>query len=493
MKLSRVDVGQIFVNSDTRGLAGKSARSAVHTTLTQVAELVLSTSSTLVLARLLTPDDFGLIAMVTVFISFATMFKDAGLSMATIQKERINESEISSLFWINVGVAFSISIILISVIPLIVSFYDRPEVAKILLILACSFSISGFAVQHEATLKRLMRFDLIGIIKVSSQFLSIVIAIILALNGFKYFALVFQIFALHVFNTILVYIAIPWVPSLTFKYRETRDMIKFGADITGFSFINYFARNGDNILIGKFLGSEALGYYSKAYQLFLAPVSKIRSPITNVAVPVLSRIKNEPDRFKKYCSFVVEILALASFPITIICFLEAEFIINMILGPGWEESIFVFKVLSIFGPLQVILGIRGSILISMGYTRKFFYLGLVYSILTIIAFIIGLKYGINGVAIAYVILQYLLFVPSLFYSFNNTPFTVTAFFNALLPQFTITIFLVGVHYLVNQYITWNNFTSVLTIVFTGLIFLIINYLRRDFRNRALTIIKQKKN
>ncbi|MEX0780304.1 MAG: lipopolysaccharide biosynthesis protein [Balneolales bacterium] len=491
MNFKRVNsINEVFGKTNSIGLANKTAKSGYHSTVTQIVKFFLSTLSTVILARLLTPDDFGLIAMVAVFINLASMFKDAGLSMATVQKKAITQEEISALFWINVIISFSLALVMAAVSPLVISFYGRSEVGIIIIIMAISFFISGISIQHNALLQRLLRFDLIGIIQVVSQSAGLIAAVIFAVLGFDYMALVLNTLFVSTIMTLLTLFFIQWMPSMSLKFSKIKDMLIFGGDITAFNVINYFSRNADNILIGKFLGSGELGVYSKAYQIFMMPVKQVRIPINSVTIPVLSRLQDEPKRFRKYCSLIVELLAIISLPLTLVCFLEAEFIINLMLGDGWEKAIPVFKILALYGSLQVVLGIRGSVMVSMGLTRRYFWMGVIYAFANVISFIIGIQYGIIGVAAAYVAVQYILFVPSLFYSFYKTSFNVTAFFKSILPQLAITGVIVLLHEISRHYYEWNIFLSIFSILCIGLIFIIINYLRVDFRNQVFSIIKQ---
>lgn len=487
---SRVEVDQIFKKNTSDKLASKSAKSGYYSALTQISMFILSSVSTLVLARLLTPDDFGLIAMVAVFINFASMFKDAGLSMATVQKDDITQNEISGLFWVNVIISFVLALVMVAISPLVVSFYERNEVGLILIILSVSFFISGLSVQHKAILQRLLRFDLIGIVQVASQAIGLIVAVIMALMGFEYMALVLNTLIINIVMTLLIIYFVKWTPSRTFNFKKIKDMLLFGGNITGFNLVNYFSRNGDNIIIGKILGSDELGVYSKAYQIFMMPVRQIRIPINAVTIPVLSRLQNEPERFSKYCGLFAEILALVSMPLTLICYLEADFIIEVMLGDGWEKATPVFSVLALAGFLQIVLGMRGSVMVSLGLTRRYFWMGVIYAMASLISFIVGVQYGIYGVAAAFVIVQYILFVPSLYYSFYKTPFTVSAFFKAVLPQILVGGTLFVIHLILKSNFDWNTFLSLASIAVICLTFLGVNYLRKDFRNQMLSIIKQ---
>jgi O-antigen/teichoic acid export membrane protein len=488
--MKKVIVSSLFDNHNDNRLSKRAIKNGYYSSITQVVKFLLSTTSTIVLARLLTPDDYGLIAMVAVFINLADMFKDAGLSMATVQKDKINQDEISGLFWVNVIISLFLTVLMAISAPLIVAFYGRSELSVIVLLLSISFFISGITIQHNALLQRLLRYDLIGVIQILSQIFGLIAAIFLAISGFQYMAIVINALIVSSVMSLLTLFYIPWIPSCSLSLKKIKGMLVFGGDITGFNVINYFSRNGDNILIGKYLGPGELGIYSKAYQIFMMPVNQIRIPINSVTIPVLSRLQDDPEKYNKYCSLIVEILAIISMPLTLICYLESDFIVTLMLGDGWGAAIPVFKILALYGVLQVVLGIRGSVMVSMGLTRRYFWMGTFYAVVNVIAFIIGIQYGIIGVATAYVIVQYILFIPSLYYSLFNTPFKVSSFFKSVYPQVVIALILILFHLLLKSNYDWNPILSISTISVIVLTYITINYLRLDFRNQALLIIKQ---
>lgn len=485
----RLNAGEIFDDAASSSLSKRSAKGGYHSALTQIGSFVVSTTATIVLARILTPEDFGLMAMVLVFLNFAAMFKDAGLSLATVQQDRVSEIEISSLFWVNVFISFLVAVILLILSPIISDFYSRSEINTIMPFLAISFLVSGISVQHKALIQRLLRFDLIGIVHVGSQVIGLASAIIYAILYQSYMALVINTLVMNVVSTILFFYILDWRPRLAFNYSKTKKMLSFGGNVTGFNLVNYFSRNGDNILIGRFLGSEELGLYSKAYQLFMMPVRQIRNPLNAVMIPVLSRINEDGSRYNLYCSVFTEILAVLSFPLTLVCYLEADFIINLLLGKGWENSVPVFKVLALGGFLQIISGVRGGIMLSQGKSKRYFLMGLFYACITTISFIFGINYGITGVAVAFVIVQYIFFLPSLYYSFHGTPFTVRLFFIAIKRQFYIGISLCIIHSILTYYYEWNSLCSILTIILIPLGYFGFNYISTGFRKRFLSIVK----
>jgi PST family polysaccharide transporter len=214
-------------------------------------------------------------------------------------------------------------------------------------------------------------------------------------------------------------------------------MLKFGGHLASFNFVNYFSRNADNILVGKFIGADALGLYAKAYQLFMLPISQIRGPLNQVAMPVLSSLQNQPERYERYYQRLIDIMATLSIPMTLYCMIEADFLIGVLLGRQWVGAIPVFRILAVAALITPVAGTRGLVLISHGFSDRYFYWGLVNAILGVVSFVIGLPYGIEGVATAYTLALYAVLIPSLFYCFQKTPVTVSMFLRTLVSPLVV--------------------------------------------------------
>jgi PST family polysaccharide transporter len=407
------------------------------TTVTaQGVQLVLYIAGTTVLARLLTPNDYGLIGMVTVVVNFAAMFKDAGLSMATVQRERISREQISTLFWLNVLISAFLGLCGLAGSPLVAWFYGKPELTAVTAVLSLSFIVSGLTIQHQALLQRHMQFGTLASIQIASQIVTLIVTIVLACLGWRYWALVGGTIAQALAGTLLTLYFCPWIPSRMQRGTDVRGMLAFGGHLTGFNFANYFSRNADNVLIGKFIGADALGLYARAYQLFMMPITQIRIPLNQVAMPVLSALQNQPERYVKYYQRLVSIMATLTTPLTLYCMIEAAFLIRVLLGQQWLGVVPVFRILSIVALIQPVAGTRGLVLISYGFSDRYFYWGLFGSILCVASFVAGLPFGIRGVAVGYAIYTYVTFIPSLFYCFHKTAVTVSLFmrsFAASLP------------------------------------------------------------
>jgi len=410
------------------------------------------------------------------------MFKDAGLSMATVQKDKITHEQISTLFWINVLISVVLGLCVLIGSPLVAMFYGRPELTAVTAALSISFILSGLSIQHAALLRRHMRFGSLAIVQIASQIITLPVIILLALYGWHYWALVGGTLTTALSTVALTFFFCPWLPGRMQKGTGVRDMLKFGGHLTGFNFINYFSRNADNILIGRFIGADALGLYDKAYKLFMMPISQIRVPLNQVAMPVLSSLKNQPERYVKYYQRLVDILASLTIPLTIYCSLEADFLIRLLLGPQWVGAVSVFRILAIAGLVQAIASTRGLVLISHGFSQRYFYLGFFHAVLCIVSFVVGIPYGIEGIALSYTIANYIFLIPSLFYCYSETPVTVFLFFRTLVLPLVIGGVAGGVVLLL-KYIWPSELITVhgLYIVLFGFLYVGLSFCRQSVR------------
>ena len=281
----RLNPSDIF-NNDFQGqeLRHSVVKGSLALVFSQGISFGLSMVSTLILARLLTPADFGIIGMVTVVINFIALFKDAGLSTATIQNSDIDSKQISTLFWINAGISMSLALIILLASPLIAIFYKKPELTGVTAILSVEFMVQGSIIQHRALLQRHLKFTALAIIDIIAQLGMITVAIVMAALGFRYWALVGGTLASTLILIILTFYSCPWTPGKMQKGTGVRNMLKFGGRLTVSNFVHYLSRNMDNMLIGKVIGAEPLGLYSKAFSLLMTPLNQIRSSSYNFVI-----------------------------------------------------------------------------------------------------------------------------------------------------------------------------------------------------------------
>ena len=372
-------------------------------------------------------------------------------------------------------------------------FYKKPELIGVTAALAFTFIIGGFLIQHNALIKRHMRFDLMAIKTIISAIAGLVVSILAAISGLKYWALILGSFTITLLDVLLTFLFCPWLPEKLQKITGVRDMLKFGAHLTASSFVNYFSRNTDNMLIGRFIGATELGLYNKAYQIFMLPISNIRNPISQVAVPALSSLQKKPNQYKSYFYKISDILAAISFPIAIYLFFEADFIIKLVLGDQWTEAIPVFKLLSLAGLIQAVASLRGLVMITTGQSRRFLNWSIFYAIIAVSSFVIGLPYGIEGVAGAYALAEYIVFIPSLYYCYRNSPINPLIFVKNLISPLFISILaaasLEGVKYFFNgeSLVYHLIYLAMFGVIYSGL-----TWLRKDFRETLLIFVREFK-
>ena len=382
-------------------IKGRSVRGGAVTVTTQALRFALRMGSTVVLARLLTPGDFGLVAMVTALTGFAMMFRDLGLSTATIQQEQVTHRQISNLFWINVAVSLLVAGILLAAAPAVAWFYADPRLTPIARALALAFVFGGLGVQHQALLRRQMRFAALGIVAITGMACGVAAAIAAAALGAGYWSLVIMAIVTEAATTLANLIACPWRPGLPSRRASTRPMLRFGSHITGFNVVNYFARNLDNILIGRFVGAAPLGLYAKAYGLMLLPIQQINAPLSAVAIPAMSRLNSSPDRYRQYYAKAVRLMACVIMPFSALVAVMSEGIILLVLGRQWAAAAPLLSVFALSMFIDPVANPVGWLLTSQGRTVEYFRLGLLGALLTAVSIDIGLNWGIIGVAAAY--------------------------------------------------------------------------------------------
>lgn len=419
-------------------LEGRSVRGGVVTLAAQGAKFVLQMSSTMVLARLLAPGDFGLVAMVTAVTGFVAMFKDCGLSAATVQRAKITCAQISTLFWINCALGLVLMLVVLALSPVIAWFYHEPRLLWITVALSITFAVTGVAVQHQALLRRQMRFKALAMIEVVSMAFGVLIGIAMAWVGFGYWSLVGFTFGSTLLNSALVWLNCDWRPGPFRQKVGARSLLAFGGHVTGFEVLNYFTRNFDNVLIGRVLGSVAIGIYSKAYGLLMLPINQINSPLSTVMLPVLSRVQGKPRDYARLYLRALKALSLVTVPLVVFSFVLAKDVVLVLLGPQWVSAVVVFQLLAPAALVGTINIAPGWLCISLGQPQKQIHYGLVSAPLCVLAFVIGVRWGIEGVAAGFSLTFFFVFWLFVWYASKDSPLKFSqilgTFSSALLPS-----------------------------------------------------------
>jgi PST family polysaccharide transporter len=331
--------------------------------------------------------------------------------MATVQKDVLTHFQVSNLFWVATGLGLGVALLIIAASPLVAWFYDEPRLKPITLALAAAPFFSGLTIQHQALLRRNMRQREIATVQVSSQCLAYVLGIALAWHYRSYWALVALPIAASALRMAGTWLACAWRPGLPRRGTGVREMIGFGANLTGFSFVNYFARSGDNLLIGWAWGETALGMYERAYKLMMAPVHQINGPLAGVMIPALSRLNAEPTSYRAAYLRCITVLQFISCPLLALVAVMAPTVVQVVLGPGFADAAPILRWLAIAGFLQPLVNTLGWLYISQGRSRDLMKWGLVSSALIVASFVIGISWGPLGVARAYALMIGIVIAP----------------------------------------------------------------------------------
>lgn len=471
--ISRSRVDYFNLSDSHENLRRSAVRGAGLTIFSQASNYIIQMFSTVVLARLVTPNHFGLVAMVSAIYIFFMMFRNFGLNEAVIQAPDIDHKKISTLFWINIVVSFVLTLIFIAIAPVLAWFYKEPRLISITATLSLVFIFGGLSTQHVALLKRQMSFFSISINEILAALLSTTTAIILAIYGWGYWALIWRQLILAISSAVGAWILCKWRPGWPARGTGVRPMIKFGINTLGTNTINYMSQNLDKILIGWKFGALPLGYYDRAYHLFMAPAQQLTWPLGSVALSTLSKLQHDSEKFSRYILKALSILAFIGLPISACLTLTSKDIILLLLGPQWDEAAKIFSILGTGIGIIILYGTHAWIHASLGRTDRWLKWSIVNSIITIGFIGIGLRYGSIGVAVAYTLSLYILLGPSLLYAVKPINVKLSTIVNVVWRYFVSALLAaVVVHYFL-QYLDSSRIDLLIRLIGTVIFYLIV--------------------
>ena len=435
----RQEVDALSAESLRTDLKGRSVRGGLLSVIAQGTQVLVQSISTIVLARLLTPTDFGLVAMVTAVTVIAWGFADLGLTEATIQRKELTHNQVSTLFWINVAMGLFLTFVTAGIAPILAKFYGEPRLVGITLVASVSFLIAGLRGQHNALLKRQMLFKSLAIRDVTSSLLGVIVAVGLALRGAGYWAILASPLTANLSQMVMSWLMIRWRPGLPHFGPEIRTMVGFGGNVAVSYVIFNWVRNADNILIGRYWGAGPLGLYSRAFNLLTLGISQITAPTCSVAIPALSRIQDEAELFARYYLKIMNLIVWIIASLFGFLFVAATPVIVLVLGAKWREAAPVFQILTISALGQVLLESTLWVLISRGQSARLLKLMLFLSPIMVGSFVIGLPFGIKGVALSLSITLLCTLPWILRFTFRNTNLTLTRLFEALVRPVALSL------------------------------------------------------
>lgn len=384
-----------------RSLATAAIRASAFSLAAQGIKILINLAGIAILARLLTADDFGVFGMAAFVTGFVGLLFDFGLNQATTQRTVLTPRDVSTLFWLMVAASLMASLLAAVAGPAAARIYGDPRVGPATVALSSSLLISGFGAQHHAMLGRELRFDRLALAQTASVIVGFTVAVCAARGGAGHWTLVIQHLVGGVTSSLALWILGGWVPRTRPSVASARALLPLGLHVAGFRLVNHLVRNLDNALIGWMHGAVALGHYTRAYSLFLQPLSNINGPIGAVMVVTLSRARTNPGLFAHLYLGALRITCWLVLPLAAFTVVAADDVVLALLGPGWQETVLLFRLLSISALGQVVNHTLGWIYHSLGRGRALLRWGASSSVFILGSFIIGLPFGARGVALAY--------------------------------------------------------------------------------------------
>lgn len=408
----------------------------------------LSFISVAILARLIGPESYGLMGMAALLTTFLYNFRDLGTASAIIQRPDVSGRLLSSLFWVNVSLGLLLSLITLAIAEPAARFFHEPRLEAILQALSPSFFLSSSGMVHYAMLNREMSFDKLAWSDLISALAGYAISIPCALTGFGVWSLVFANLANALAATVMYWYFLRWRPAWEFDRVEIRSVGGFSLNLAGFWAVNYFSRNADNLIVGRSLGSRQLGYYQMAYNLMVYPIQNISYVIAQVLFPAFSKIQHNNDSFRSAYVRSSMLIGFITFPMMAgLCVLADPFV-RAVLGSRWIPAIILIQILAPVGLIQSVQTCVGQIYTAKGRTELLFRWAIYCTAVCVTAFLIGIRWGIIGVASAYCIAYFVLIAyPALAVPFRLIELRVRDYVWALVPQIAITLLMAAACYL----------------------------------------------
>jgi PST family polysaccharide transporter len=416
-------------------LGRRAAHGGIIAMIAQPIRMVIQFIATAILARLLGPEDFGLVAMAIAVTSFVTIFSELGLTSATIQRAQIDQDTVSGLFFISLGIGFFLMPVVCVLAPVAAWFFKDARVSGLIIVLSVSFPLAALGSQHTALLLRSMRWMTLQWTGLAGHAAGALAGILVAWKtDLGYWSLVVTTLVANIVTLSLIWTACPWRPSLVTDWRGSRSALHFGAYLAGFSLVNFFHRQLDNIIVGWRFGAVELGYYSRGYQLMLLPLNLFNGPLGSAIEPSLSRLQNEPERWRQAFLDGLGLLMFLGAGVAACLIAVSGPLIATLYGPGWERSATIFQWLAVSIFAGVPMNAAGWIYVSLGRTRRMFIWSLIFVPVVGVGFLLAIPYGSVGIAAAYALIMNISLLPCFAFATRGTPVSFSDTLKIILPM-----------------------------------------------------------
>lgn len=360
-----------------------------YTAITKYSGLVLNVLVTAVLARLITPEDFGVVAIATVLINFFSMLSDMGIGPAIIQNQELSHNDYRSIFTLTVYIGLLLTAVFFVSAGAVSSFYDNEKLVIIIQLFSLSIFFHCVDIVPNNLLKKAKRFRFIAVMNIIVQFICGVLAVTAAFVGFGIYALLIQPILASIFLFVWSYKQYVTIPVIKIDWMSIRKIFNYSSYQFMFSFINYFSRNLDKLVVGRFFGITELGYYEKSYRLMMMPVGNLSHVITPAIQPIFADYQNDKNWLFEKSMKLFRVLTFIGFPLSVFLFFSSEELVILFFGPQWYGAVPVFKILSLSVGLQIIYSPQGAFFQSANAVKEMFYCGIITALLNVVAVILG--------------------------------------------------------------------------------------------------------
>jgi PST family polysaccharide transporter len=431
---TRAAADHLGVDHLTSDISGRSRRGGAILLSAQALRVLGQLGTLVVLARLLPPSAFGLLAMVAAIGAVLDLVKEFGLSSATIQKRDITHAQVSALFWINAAFGAVLAAGLFLAAPLLARFYGQSELAVVARWMALAFVASGLTVQHWALLRRQMRFASIAGLETFADFASFATGIGLAVAGAGYWALVAQRLVSPVLLMAGSWLLCRWRPAWPAPDRGVAALVGFGASVTGSGLAAAFSRSIDQVLIGRLWGASVLGLYERTTRLLMMPVNTINAPIYAAAMPALSRLVDQPERYRALCLQVFQKLGMLTMPAFALAAVTADWVVEILFGSTWRQAVPLVALFSVAATCLPVLQAVNLLYLTHARTKEMLRASLIDAALSCASIVVGLKWGAAGVAGSLALVVVLVRLPTGFFlATRHGPVSMIALWRAIAP------------------------------------------------------------
>lgn len=389
-------------------LKQKAVKGVVWSAIENWGRQVISSGTFFLLARLLDPETFGLVALSSIFLAFLQIFIDQGFSQAIVQRQDIESEHLDTAFWTNLGISLILMILIILSAGSIAELFQEPQLTPIIRCLSLGFLLNALSNVQTAIFQRKLAFNTLAKRTLAAIVIGGIVGVAMAFMGFGVWSLVGQQLTNSLIQVLVLWRISDWRPQLRFSQRHFQELFSFGINVVGISFCTFLSRRSDDFLIGYFLGSTALGYYTIAYRVFSLLTEMLTGIVVKVTLPTFAKLQKEPEKLRNALYQAIQLTSLIAFPGFFGAVALAPEIVRIIFGEQWEASIPVMQVLNLAGILYAYFYFNGSLMMAVGKPSWKLAMDFVQSIINVIGFAIAVRWGIVAVATAFMIRAYLM-------------------------------------------------------------------------------------